>query len=174
MENEGESMRSNLAEMGIPTPELIEISELHLVEEFVEGGDLYRLLASAGAPQLVFSAGTLTGKMHRAGHAFVDNKAQNYLVKDGEVIRTDLGFTKKTGSQFARAMDIGSFLASVMDLKIYSEIEASFYDGYFLETGMKFSYLAIIIRNLLSLGFSSNSVVTLQNMSRDSRPLIES
>jgi tRNA A-37 threonylcarbamoyl transferase component Bud32 len=115
----------------------------------------------------------LTGKLHRAGLAFIDNKAQNYLVRNSNVIRTDLGFTKKEVSEFARSMDIGSFLASAMDLSLYRDIEKAFLDGYFSETGRKLSYLSIVIRNLLSLGFSSNSSVTFRNMILDSRPFLE-
>ena len=53
-------------------------------------------------------------------------------------------------------MDMRSFLASVMDLDRYVEIAKSFHDG----TGQadsKFSYLSIVIRNVLSTGFSSSS-----------------
>jgi hypothetical protein len=94
-------------------------------------------------------------------------------VRDSGVIRTDLGFTKKEVSEFTRSMDIGSFLASVMDLSLYPEIEKEFLNGYFSETGRKLSYLSIVIRNLLSLGFSSNSTQTFRNMMLDSRPLLE-
>lgn len=171
--NEGQWMRDNLARIGIPTPGLIAISEESVVEEYIEGGDLYSALLMSCPADLALSAGTLTGKLHRGGYAFVDNKVQNYLVRKDYVIRTDLGFTKETCSQFARSMDIGSFLASIMDLSRYPEIEKSFFDGYLSETGSRFPYLAIVIRNLLSLGFSSNSAVTFRNMVLDSRPFLE-
>ena len=173
MANEGHASRKNLAGLGIQTPELIAIADHYLIEEYIEGGDLYRSLASLGEVELASKAGMLTGKLHLAGRAFIDNKAQNYLVGNGAVIRTDLGFTSKTDSQFAKSMDIGSFLASVMDLSNYPVIERAFYGGYFSETGQKFTYLSIVIRNLLSLGFSSNSTIMLQNMILDCRPLLE-
>ncbi|MGI0037280.1 MAG: hypothetical protein ACRD99_02850 [Nitrososphaera sp.] len=172
MANEGHTSRNNLAKLGIPTPELLAIEDRYLVEEYIEGGDLYGSLASLGEVDLASKAGMLTGKLHLAGKAFIDNKAQNYLVSNGGVIRTDLGFTNRTDSLFARSMDIGSFLASVMDLRNYQMIERAFYSGYFSETGSKFTYLSIVIRNLLSLGFSSNSTIMLQNMILDSRPLL--
>lgn len=171
--NEGQAMRDNLARIGILTPELLAISDQSLVEEYIEGGDLYNALQLNGRPELAFGAGMLTGKVHNADYAFVDNKAQNYLVRETHLVRTDLGFTKRTSSRFARSMDIGSFLASTIDLPRYSEIEQAFLDGYFSETGRKFSYLAIIIRNLLSLGFSSDSAIAFKNMILDSRPLLE-
>lgn len=173
MANEGHLMRENLARLGVPTPELIAISDQYLIEEYVEGGDLYRAFVSSGSSELASGAGALTGKMHRAGYAFVDNKAQNYLVKEKSVVRTDLGFTKSSCSEFAKSMDVGSFLASAMDLKSYSEIENRFYKGYIAETGHGFSHLAIVIRNLLSLGFSSDSTIMFQNMILDSRPVLE-
>jgi hypothetical protein len=83
-----------------------------------------------------------------------------------------LGFIKKTDSEFARSMDIGSFLASTMDLRTYADIEAAFFKGYLSATGTKFSALSIVLRNLLSLGFSSNSALTFQNMLLDSRPFL--
>ena len=40
--NEGYTMRRNLRQLGIPTPLLISITDTALIEEYVEGGDLYR------------------------------------------------------------------------------------------------------------------------------------
>ena len=174
MTNEGPVMRARLDRVGIPTPRLISISDDDLIEEFIEGGDLYSSLASHGPVELAFDAGVLTGRLHKAGWAFIDNKAQNYLVKAPGVLRTDLGFTKKEVSDFSKSMDIGSFLASVMDLGLYPEIEKQFLNGYSSETGRRLSYLSLVIRNLLSLGFSSNSAATLRNMMLDSRPYLES
>jgi tRNA A-37 threonylcarbamoyl transferase component Bud32 len=173
MANEGHQTRLELAKLGIPTPRLMAISDEDLVEEYIEGGDLYGALSSSGKLELASSAGVLTGRLHVAGQAFIDNKAQNYLVRDSSVMRTDLGFTKKARSEFARSMDIGSFLASTMDLNRYPEIERAFYEGYVSETGRKFSTISIVIRNLLSLGFSSNGSATFQNMLLDSRPILE-
>lgn len=173
MRNEGHDMRMNLGKMGISTPELISISDIDLVEEYIEGGDLYVALSSGHPSVLAFRAGCLTGRMHKAGYAFVDNKAQNYLVRGDSVVRTDLGFIQKTKAPFARSMDIGSFLASVMDLDRYSEIENSFFKGYVSEFNHKFSYISIIVRNILSLGFSSDGKITLKNMMLDATPLID-
>lgn len=173
MRNEGRNMRKNLEKMGISTPELISISDIELVEEYIEGGDLYMAIASGQPARLAFAAGCLTGRMHKAGYAFVDNKAQNYLVRCDSVVRTDLGFIQKSNSHYARSMDVGSFLASIMDLGRYREVEKAFYDGYVSESGHKFSYISIIIRNVLSLGFSSDSKKTLRNMVLDATPLIE-
>lgn len=164
MRNEGRSMRNALKNIGISTPELISISNADLVEEYIEGGDLYQALASGGDSALANAAGCLTGKFHRAGYAFVDNKAQNYLVRGDSLVRTDLGFIKKSSSSYSRSMDIGSFLASVMDIGRYRQVEKAFYDGYLSETGSGFTYLSLIIRNALSLGFSSDTKATFRNM----------
>lgn len=164
MRNEGRSMRNALKNIGISTPELISISNSDLVEEYIEGGDLYQALASGGDSALANAAGCLTGRFHRAGYAFVDNKAQNYLVRGDSLVRTDLGFIKKSSSSYSRSMDIGSFLASVMDIGRYRQVEKAFYDGYLSETGSGFTYLSLIIRNALSLGFSSDTKATFRNM----------
>ena len=173
MRNEGRDMRKNLERIGVPTPALISISDVDLVEEYIEGGDLYVAMVSGQSAALAFGAGRMTGMMHRAGYAFVDNKAQNYLIRDDLVMRTDLGFIQKSSTQYARSMDVGSFLASIMDLGRYREIEKAFFDGYLSEYGHKFSYISIIIRNLLSLGFSSDTKTTLRNMVLDATPLID-
>ncbi len=170
--NEGCEMRKNLRKIGISTPMLLSMSDADLIEEYIEGGDIYRALASGGDVVLAYEAGCITGKLHQAGYTFVDNKAQNYLARGESVIRTDLGFMKKTNSHYSKSMDIGSFLASVMDLDRYGEIAKSFHDGYRSEADSKFSYLSIVIRNVLSTGFSSSSKTTLRNMLLDSRRLI--
>lgn len=174
MRNEGNAMRSKLETIGIPTPKLISISDTDLVEEYIEGGDLYASLASGNSAEIAYSAGLLTDRLHRAGYSFVDNKAQNYLVKGSSVLRTDIGFTRKSSSLYARSMDVGSFLASVMDLADFANIEMAFYNGYRSEYGHRFSAISIIIRNVLSLGFSSNIKGTLTNMALDSRQLFDS
>jgi len=170
--NEGCEMRKNLRKIGISTPMLLSMCDAGLIEEYIEGGDIYRALASGGDVVLAYEAGCITGKLHQAGYTFVDNKAQNYLARGESVIRTDLGFMKKTNSHYSKSMDIGSFLASVMDLDRYGEIAKSFHDGYRSEADSKFSYLSIVIRNVLSTGFSSSSKTTLRNMLLDSRSLI--
>ena len=173
MRNEGGDMRKNLEKIGISTPKLISISDNGLVEEYIEGGNLYIALASGLPAELAFAAGCLMGRMHKAGYAFVDNKAQNYLVRGDAVMRTDLGFIQKSHSHYSRSMDIGSFLASIMDLSRYREVERAFFEGYVSEYGRKFSILSIILRNILSMGFSSNSKMMLRNMVLDAAMLID-
>lgn len=170
--NEGYEMRKNLKQIGISTPVLLSISDTDLIEEYIDGGDIYRVLASGGDIMLAYEAGCITGKLHQAGYTFIDNKAQNYLARSDSVIRTDLGFMKKTDSHYSKSMDIGSFLASVMDLDRYGEIAKSFHEGYMSHAGSKFSFLSIVIRNVLAAGFSSSSKTTLKNMLLDSRSLI--
>jgi tRNA A-37 threonylcarbamoyl transferase component Bud32 len=165
-------MRNTLARLGVPTPALISMSQDELVEEYVEEGDLYRALASGSAALLANEAGRLTAILHNAGLAFADNKAQNFLVRDGSLLRTDLAFIQENKSTFARSMDVGSFLASVMDLPGYPAIEREFYNGYREQAGRRFPYLSLVIRNLLSLGFSSDGKTALQNMMLNSSRLV--
>ena len=171
--NEGYNMRRNLAQLGIPTPRLISISDTALIEEYVEGGDLYKAFSEDNDTILLaFQAGALTGKLHKAGYVFIDNKSQNYLVKSHNlVVRTDLGFMQKKDSIFSRSMDIGSFLASVIDFESfqYYAIEKAFFDGYRSEMRQDFPYLYIILRNMLALGFASNQAAMFRNMLVDSK-----
>jgi tRNA A-37 threonylcarbamoyl transferase component Bud32 len=174
--NEGYSMRRNLRQLGIPTPLLISITDTALVEEYVEGGDLYRAFSDGKDASLAFQAGALTGKLHKAGYVFTDNKSQNYLVaSDNSVVRTDLGFMQKKDSIFSRSMDIGSFLASVIDFERfhYGAIETAFFNGYKSEMKQGFPYLSIILRNILSLGFASDQSTMFRNMLTDSTKCIK-
>jgi tRNA A-37 threonylcarbamoyl transferase component Bud32 len=170
--NEGDETRNKLKEIGIPTPRLFSMSDGKLVEEYVEGGDLYLVLGSGSNTMLAYQAGSITAKLHNAGYSFIDNKAQNYLVRGNSIIRTDLGFMKQNCSLYSKSIDIGSFLASVMDLDNYNEIFKSFHAGYLAESGSNFSYLSIIIRNILSVGFSSTVRIMLKNMVLDARESI--
>jgi tRNA A-37 threonylcarbamoyl transferase component Bud32 len=173
LKNEGYETRRSLGQLGIPTPRLISISDKTLVEEYVEGGNLYRALSDGGDNLLAFQAGTLTGKLHKAGYVFIDNKSQNYLVtSDNLIVRTDLGFMQKKDSTFSRSMDIGSFLASIIDFERfhYDRVEKAFFDGYRSEM-KKLPYLSIILRNMLSLGFTSNQSMMFRNIARISTHL---
>ncbi|MFY9796994.1 MAG: hypothetical protein WAK17_14580 [Candidatus Nitrosopolaris sp.] len=174
LRNEGHYMRNKLKSLGIPTPCLISISDDTIIEEYVEGGNLYKALADEedkknSVYSLAFQAGAITGKFHKAGYVFADNKSQNYLVNfDKSLLRTDLGFIHKTNSIFAQSMDIASFLASVIDFEQsqYEIIEKGFRDGYSSEVRRNFPYLYIVLRNLLSLGFASNQSAMIQNMTK--------
>lgn len=170
--NESYEMRDSLSRLGIATPRLVSITGSELVEEYVEGGDLYRALASGTSSALAYSAGSLTGKLHAAGYVFTDNKAQNYLIRGKTLLRTDLGFLQKSSSIYARSMDVGSFLASVIDLNDYCGIEEAFYEGYRPQAHSNFPYLSIVIRNILSAGFASDTKIALRNMMADTGRLI--
>jgi tRNA A-37 threonylcarbamoyl transferase component Bud32 len=175
--NEGEYMRENLKRLGIPTPYLISISDDTIIEEYVEGGNLYKAFADDHDKKniicsLASQAGALTGKMHKAGYVFTDNKSQNYLVNfDNSIVRTDLGFINKTNSIFAQSMDIASFLASVIDFEQiqYDTIEEGFREGYRSVVRRNFPYLYLPLRNILSLGFASDQSAMIQNMTRGYR-----
>jgi tRNA A-37 threonylcarbamoyl transferase component Bud32 len=171
--NEGFEMREKLQLIGIPTPSLISISKTLLVEDFIAGGNLYQALSN-GRTSLAFSAGIITGRLHRSGYSFVDNKSQNYLVTfSSKVLRTDLAFIQKKNSIFARSMDIGSFLGSLLalDSKKYKAIEDAFHAGYYSEVKSRVPYLSVILRNILGfvLSVSSNLV---KNILQDSDKLV--
>ncbi|MBA3750811.1 MAG: Kae1-associated serine/threonine protein kinase, partial [Nitrosopumilus sp.] len=155
-----------LNQIGIPTPHLYFINKNMLVEEYIEGGNLYKYLENDGAIEIVFKAGAITGKLHKAGFCFIDNKAQNYLVKKSYLIRTDIGLIQRQNSVFAKSLDIGLFLSSLIDLDInkYKIIERNFLEGYTFEYKNKTPYLSIILRNIASLGLSSNHYNLIMNL----------
>lgn len=170
--NEGNTMRNYLQKLGIRTPRLISLSDSLLVEEYIESGDLYNAFLEIKEKKIICSlateAGVMTGILHNDGKVFLDNKSQNYLVGQNyeSLYRTDLAFIQTKSSVFSRSMDIGTFLASIIDLNksSYSEIENAFFQGYFSVTRQGFPYLSIILRNLLALGFAFNHKSMLKNM----------
>lgn len=158
--NEGFQMREKLRLLGIPTPSLISITSTLLIEDFIAGGNLHQVLSNGRNSSLAFSAGIITGRLHKSGYSFTDNKSQNYLVTfSRQVLRTDLAFIQKRDSIFARSMDIGSFLGSLLglDYNKYEEIENAFYAGYYSEVKSRIPYLSLIIRNILGFGLSFSS-----------------
>jgi tRNA A-37 threonylcarbamoyl transferase component Bud32 len=168
MLNEGEDNRKKLNLLGIPTPRLYYISKDKIIEEYIEDGNLYKFLKNDGNIDIVFKAGVITGKLHNAGFCFIDNKAQNYLVKSSDLFRTDIGFIQKQNSVFAKSLDVGLFLSSLIDLDAskYKLIEKSFLDGFKSETGNEIPYLSIIIRNIASLCISLNHHNLIMNLSK--------
>jgi tRNA A-37 threonylcarbamoyl transferase component Bud32 len=168
MLNEGEDNRKKLNLLGIPTPRLYHISKDKIIEEYIEDGNLYKFLKNDGNIDIVFKAGVITGKLHNAGFCFIDNKAQNYLVKSSDLFRTDIGFIQKQNSVFAKSLDVGLFLSSLIDLDAskYKLIEKSFLDGFKSETGNEIPYLSIIIRNIASLCISLNHHNLIMNLSK--------
>ena len=172
--NEGTEMREKLRSIGIPTPSLIFISDNLLIEEFIPGGNLHEALSNGSDFSLAFSAGIITGRLHKLGYSFVDNKSQNFLVSSTrKVLRTDLAFIQKKNSIFAKSMDIGSFLGSLLglDIRKYKVVQDAFYEGYYSEVKTPIPYLSIPLRNILGFGLSlsSNWVV---NVLQDSEKLI--
>jgi tRNA A-37 threonylcarbamoyl transferase component Bud32 len=158
--NEGFEMREKLRSMGIPTPSLVSISDNLLIEEFVPGGNLHAALSYGSNFSLAYAAGIITGRLHKSGYSFTDNKSQNFLVSSAsKVLRTDLAFIKKNDSVFAKSMDIGSFLGSLLCLENerYKVMENAFYEGYFSEAKSPIPYLSIPLRNILGFGLSMGS-----------------
>ena len=172
--NEGTEMREKLRSIGIPTPSLILISDNLLIEEFIPGGNLHEALSNGSDFLLAFSAGIITGRLHKSGYSFIDNKSQNFLVSSTrKVLRTDLAFIQKKNSIFARSMDIGSFLGSLLglDIRKYKVVQDAFCEGYYSEVKTPIPYLSIPLRNILGFGLSlsSNWVV---NVLQDSEKLV--
>lgn len=167
--NESIAMREKLRKLDILCPTLLYIGKKVIIEEFIEGGNLYSLFEKKGAPSLASDAAILTARLHNSKLVFLDNKAENYLINSQkQLVRTDLSFIMSDDSVFSRSMDIASFLASIMDLEgfEYRAIHNTFINAYEKEAGTSSPYLYIILRNILALGFSSNRSNTFMNMLR--------
>lgn len=160
LKNEGFMSRKKLSQIGILTPQLIQIDKDVIIEEFIEEGNLYTFLDKNNDMSFAFRVGKITRKLHDAGFCFIDNKAQNYLIRDSQIYRTDLGLIQNQATEYMKSLDIGIFLASLLDLGDgkYQQIEYFFLKGYRNKDSSKFvmPYLSIIIRNIASLVLSSN------------------
>lgn len=169
LQNESVVMRAMLKKLEILSPTLLYLNENVIIEEFIEGGNLYSLFEKKGDSSLAINAAILTARLHKAKLVFLDNKAENYLINSQEqLVRTDLSFIMNEDSVFSRSMDIASFLASIMDLgsSKYRAIHETFISAYENETGRSCPYLYIILRNILAIGFSSNRANTFMNLLR--------
>jgi Kae1-associated kinase Bud32 len=166
VENESFEFRKKLKLIGINTPKLFSISYDEIIEEFIKGGNLYFYFHTEHTNDLAFQAGKITGLLHNNGFVFIDNKCQNFLVDKNKVIRIDLGFIQKSESLFAQSMDLGSFLASILDLKpqVYRKVAKEFLSGYLQITHNQIPYLSIILRNILALGFVYSHDNMIKNM----------
>jgi tRNA A-37 threonylcarbamoyl transferase component Bud32 len=170
VQNEGSLSRQKLKKLGIYTPKLIEINKEVIIEEFIDGGNLYTFLQKNDNLDIVQKVGTITRVLHNSGSCFIDNKAQNYLVRDLEIIRTDLGLIQNHASEYGKSLDIGIFLASLLDLdnEKYKIIEKSFLDGYKSSPTDKLPYLSVIVRNIAALVLVSNHSNLAKNLLKKS------
>ena len=170
LENEGSFSRQKLKDLGIQTPRLIEINKDVIIEEYIDGGNLYRFLQKSNNLEIVYKVGTITRNLHNSGSCFIDNKAQNYLVKDLEIVRTDLGLIQNHATEYTKSVDIGIFLASLLDLdnEKYKIIEKSFLDGYKNDSTDKLPYLSVIVRNIAALVLVSNYYNLAKNLLKKS------
>lgn len=167
LENESCESRNKLKIIGINCPKLFSITDEEIIEEYIDGGNLYSFFTLEKSNDLALQVGEITGKLHKKDLVFIDNKCQNFLVtKERKLIRIDLGFIQKSNSVFAQSMDIGSFLASILDLEPqkYRLLEKEFMIGYRRITNKKIPYLSIILRNILALGFGYSHKNMLKNM----------
>ena len=160
LRNEGYSSRKELKKIGILTPKLIDINTEIIVEEYFEGGNLYEYLNNNDNLSIVQQVGSITRALHDKGACFIDNKAQNYLVRNSKIYRTDLGLIQYKATEFMKSLDIGIFLASLLDLedKKYKKIETQFIAGYMrdIKSDQKIPFLSIIIRNIAALVLAAN------------------
>ncbi|TVP40807.1 hypothetical protein [Candidatus Nitrosocosmicus arcticus] len=168
--NEGSLNRHKLKDLGIHTPRLIEINKDVIIEEYIDGGNLYGFLKKSNNLEIVSKVGTITRTLHNSGSCFIDNKAQNYLVKDLEIIRTDLGLIQNHVSEYTKSLDIGIFLASLLDLdnEKYKIVEKSFLDGYKNNPSDKLPYLSVIVRNITALVLVSDHYNLAKNLLKKS------
>ncbi len=169
-QNEKRETRNELRRIEIYTPDLYAVNDNYLIEEFVEGTDLYKWSHSSNlksACRIVYKVGCLTGKLHKNNWSFIDNKAQNYLVNEYEKIyRVDTGFLQKTADDFQKFMDIGTFLGSLLDLEHskYERIVQSFLEGYYMTTGKDVPLKTFLVRNMVSLLLAPRYTNTIRNM----------
>lgn len=173
IQNEKKKTRSELENIGIDTPCLYTLKNNHVIEEFVEGTNLYEWLRSSDVntgSRSAYEVGCLTGRLHLINYAFIDNKAQNYLVtKNEKIFRIDIGFIQKKANTFQKIMDVGTFLGSLLDLQRsrFVRIHKSFVKGYEETVGTNITWRAFLIRNMVSLLLAPRYMNTIPNMWRE-------
>ena len=79
--NEGSFSRQKLKDLGIHTPRLIEINNDVIIEEYIDGGNLYGFLQKSNNLEIVYKVGTITRNLHNSGSCFIDNKDSELFSK---------------------------------------------------------------------------------------------
>lgn len=122
-----------LKELGISVPKILDFSIKggFVVEEFIDGTNLYELIKDSERKRkkISYEVGKMTGYVHSKGFAFVDNKPQNYIFKNGKIFRTDLETFEVAPSQFEKDCDVVSFVESFVG-RTREEVHEAFIDGY--------------------------------------------
>lgn len=123
-----------LNKIGIAVPKILEFSfdDFYIVEEYINGDNLYNLIKSSEKDEkenLSYQVGKITGQLHSLGHAFFDNRPQNYIFKDGTIFRVDLETFEFEPSLFEKYCDVISFTES-FNGKMRDDVHESFISGY--------------------------------------------
>jgi hypothetical protein len=81
-----------------------------------------------------------------------------------------LGLIQNRATEYTKSVDIGIFLASLLDLdnEKYKIIEKSFLDGYRTNPTDKLPYLSVIVRNIAALVLVSNYYNLAKNLLKKS------
>jgi tRNA A-37 threonylcarbamoyl transferase component Bud32 len=134
-----------LREKGIVTPRIIgaAIDDKVLVREFVEGRPLSKIIdevlkGKSSDVSDVERYGAVMAKVHGAGFALGDSKAENVIMDEGEAWITDLEQAVERGDQ---AWDIAEFLYYTGKLSLKEEgiraVANAFLDGYEAANGSR-------------------------------------
>jgi len=127
--------REILSELGVKHPKIHWCKENVICMEYIDGKnilDFYRDGSSEEVYEVSKRIGFEIRRVHEAGYAFIDCRAENYIIgSDGEIYRVDLEFfTKKT--RFRSLCDIVTYDVSILGLsedKCMTAIRG-FHDGY--------------------------------------------
>jgi tRNA A-37 threonylcarbamoyl transferase component Bud32 len=127
--------RNILSELGVKHPRIHWYKDNVICMEYVDGKtilDFYRERNLKEIYEFSKRIGFEVRRVHEAGYAFIDCRAENYITRnDGEIYRLDLEFfTEKT--RFRSLCDIVTYDVSILGLsedKCMSAIRG-FHDGY--------------------------------------------
>ncbi|HTY15719.1 MAG TPA: bifunctional N(6)-L-threonylcarbamoyladenine synthase/serine/threonine protein kinase [Methanoregulaceae archaeon] len=112
---------------GVPTPLIRDVTENTLVMERIHGPMLKEVLS----PDLVWKAGAMVGRLHRAGIIHGDLTTSNILVRNGMCVLIDFGLSHVSSDVEPRGVDIHVFFQTLESTVVnHEELRARFIAGY--------------------------------------------
>lgn len=130
-----EEAEAILDELGIRTPEIMDRDGALMEYEAIDGQDLPEYWAEADAETAYETAerfGDQLRAMHDAGLARRDNRPENTLVEDGDLVYIDHEYATTDADPADMTADVITFVSGIrqLDPDTYETVRAGFEDGY--------------------------------------------
>lgn len=126
--------REVLRGLNVKTPEVYEYDDKKMIMEFIDGINLLDFYWKRDLNEIYDISkriGLKLRELHDSGYSYMDCRAENYIVSDGEIYRVDLEFFTKA-TEFRKISDIVTFDTSIigLDKDRFMTVIKGFHEGY--------------------------------------------